>query len=593
MLEFVIRFFICNIYVAAFIGLLLGAKHLFRRCLSARAQFDLWFLMLGLMVIPFLPFHLPGPWEMLSLAGHFTNAGEAASTVGAFAAIPQTNTAGWANDFAVSVSRDTPSTLSFVFCTIWIVGMTVMLFLVLCSLWRLRRLKGSALPLQNRQVLALFHECCATLHITKDISIYSTAFLRSPITTGFWHPQIYIPIHLISDYREKDMRYILLHELQHYHYKDAIPNFLMNLAGMLYWFNPIVWYALREMRTDREVACDDAVLQSLRDMDYVDYGTTLLNFAEKLSLLPFPFASGLGGNMHQIKRRILHIASYHPLSSGQKAKGWCVYVVAALLACSLVPVLSTYAATQERDHFQSSVENVSSLDLSSYFQDYNGCFVLYEDTGDNWNIYNEDSASTRIAPNSTYKIYEGLMGLETGTIAPAISRLVWDGTNQPFASWNGDQDLASAMRNSVNWYFEQLDVSIGTSTVQHYLNGFDYGNKDMSAGSSYWMESSLKISPIEQVELLKKFNENEFHMDQANIAAIKDAICLSSDSAKSMYGKTGTGRVNGQDVNGWFIGYVEKTGTVYYFATNIQGESEATGARATEITKAILSDLQI
>ncbi|MDD3340514.1 MAG: BlaR1 family beta-lactam sensor/signal transducer [Lachnospiraceae bacterium] len=593
MLEFVIRFFICNIYIAAFIGLLLGAKHLFRRCLSARTQFHMWFLMLGLMVIPFLPFHLSGPWKMLSLAGHMTNVRESAWAVDASASLSQANAAGWANNFAVSVSRDTPSTLSFVFCFIWIAGIVVMLFLVLYSLGRLRRLKGSALPLQNKQMLALFRECCATLRITKDISIYSTAFLSSPITTGFCHPQIYIPIHLISDYNEKDMRYILLHELQHYHYKDAIPNFLMNLAGMLYWFNPAVWYALREMRTDREVACDAAVLQSLSDRDYVDYGTTLINFAEKMSLLPFPFASGLGGNMQQIKRRILHIVSYHPLSAGQKAKGLCVYVVIALFTCSLAPVLSTYAAEQERDHFQSSAENVSSLDLSSYFQDYNGSFVLYEDAGDTWNIYNEDSASTRVAPDSTYKIYEGLMGLETGMISQADSRLGWDGTNQPFASWNGDQDLASAMRNSVNWYFERIGASIGASTVQNYLDQFDYGNKDMSAGSSYWMEASLKISPIEQVELLKKFNKNEFHMNQANIETIKDAICLSSDSAKSMYGKTGTGRVNGQDVNGWFIGYVEKAGTVYYFATNIQGESEATGTRAAEITKAILSDLQI
>ena len=307
MSEFIIRFFLCNIFLTGFIGILLGMKHFFRPYISARVQFDLWFFMLGLMPIPFLPFHLPKLHDVFQLAERLNVAGKAgiqavsklnpaASSVG---------TAGWADDFAVSVTRDTPSTLIFLFCFIWIIGVLAMLFLVVRSGWHLQRLKSSALPLQNKQVYALFLDCASTLHITGKISIFSTAFLKSPITVGLLHPQIYIPIHLISDYCEKDMRYILLHELQHYRHRDAIPNALMNLAGIFYWFNPAVWYALKEMRTDREVACDCAVLQCLTEKDYGSYGSTLINFAEKISLSPFPFASGLSGNMKQIQKRIL------------------------------------------------------------------------------------------------------------------------------------------------------------------------------------------------------------------------------------------------------------------------------------------------
>ena len=78
---------------------------------------------------------------------------------------------------------------------------------------------------------------------------------------GLLKPCIYLPIHLISDYNESDMRYMLLHELQHYNHKDAVASYLMNLAGVIYWFNPLVWYALKEMRNDREVACDTSVLK--------------------------------------------------------------------------------------------------------------------------------------------------------------------------------------------------------------------------------------------------------------------------------------------------------------------------------------------
>ena len=102
--------------------------------------------------------------------------------------------------------------------------------------------------------------------IHRDIPVYSTAFLKSPIIVGLLKPCIYLPIHLISDYNESDMRYMLLHELQHYKHHDAIGSFLMNLAGVVYWFNPLVWYALKEMRNDREVACDTSVLKCLKRM---------------------------------------------------------------------------------------------------------------------------------------------------------------------------------------------------------------------------------------------------------------------------------------------------------------------------------------
>ena len=185
-----------------------------------------------------------------------------------------------------------------------------MLILVIRSALRLHILKKSALPLQNQKIQRLYQRCLSDTGITKNIPIYSTAYLKSPVIVGFWKPLIYLPIHLISDDNETDIRYMLLHELQHYKHKDGIANVLMNLAGIIYWFHPLVWYALKEMHNDREVACDSSVLNLLESEDYVAYGNTLINFAEKISLTPFPFASGISGNMKQMKRRILNIVSY-------------------------------------------------------------------------------------------------------------------------------------------------------------------------------------------------------------------------------------------------------------------------------------------
>ena len=150
------------------------------------------------------------------------------------------------------------------------------------------------------------------------------------------------------------------------------------------------------------------------------------------------------------------------------------------------------------------------------------------------------------------------------------------------------------MASSVNWYFQSVDEQLGTASVCDYIKEIGYGNENMSGDlSSYWMESSLEISPVEQVELLIKLQNNSFGFAPENIDAVKDSICLSSSDAGTFYGKTGTGRVDGQDVNGWFIGYIETADNTYYFATNIGADSNATGSNAAEITMSILSDMNI
>ncbi len=596
MANFMIRFLICNVFVSGIVGILLISKWIFRNNLSSRMQYNLWLLLLGLLAVPFIPFRPVSFLQIFSWLSSVRNSSAPHSDVGAHN-VMDTNLSGttnWMNDFALSVNYDTPAVTGYILFGIWIVGILGMMILVIKSSLRLRTIKRSALPLQNPEVHRLYNRCLNEMKITRNIPIYSTAFLKSPIIVGFLRPCIYLPIHLISDYHEAEMRYMLLHELQHYRHKDAIANYLMNFAVVLYWFNPVVWLALREMRNDREVACDTSVLKMLDENDYENYGNTLINFVEKVSISPFPFAASLSGNMKQMKRRIINIASYEKPSFIKRLKGLTAFMLTAVLLLGLAPFISTYAADGNHYEWNSSSENISYVDLSAYFGEFDGSFVLYDLGNDAWSIHDIDHATRRVAPNSTYKIYAALFGLEDGVITPDNTFITWDGKNYPFDTWNTDQTLQSAMSNSVNWYFQSLNEQLGVPSVNKYVQQIKYGNENISGNfSSYWMESSLKISPIEQVELLTKLQNNSFSFAPENINAVKDSICISSSDAGSFYGKTGTGRVNGQDVNGWFIGYIETADNTYIFATNIGADNGATGGNATEITMSILSDMNI
>lgn len=559
-------------------------------------QYNLWLLLLGLLAVPFIPFRLVSFPQISSWLRSVRNYSASHADVGANNVMDTglSGTTNWMNNFALSVNKDTPSVTGYILLGIWIVGMLAMMILIIKSSLRLRTIKRSALSLQNPEVRRLYNKCLNEMKIARNIPVYSTAFLKSPIIVGLLKPCIYLPIHLISDYHESDMRYMLLHELQHYRHKDALANYLMNFVGVLYWFNPFVWFALREMRNDREIACDTSVLKMLEADDYEDYGNTLINFIEKVSSSPFPFASSLSGNMKQMKRRIINIASYEKPTFYKKLKGLTAFILIAVLILGLTPFISTYAADESRYQWKSSSENISYVDFSKYFGKYEGSFVLYDLRNDVWSIHDIEHATLRVAPDSTYKIYDALFGLEEGVITPQDSFIAWNGKNYPFETWNSDQTLQSAMTSSVNWYFQAIDEQLASTNIRNYIQQIGYGNENVSGRlSTYWLESSLKISPVEQVKLLTKLQNNSLGFSSENINAVKDAICLSSSDAGTFYGKTGTGRVDGQDVNGWFIGYIETADNTYFFATNIGADSDATGGNATEITMSILSDMNI
>lgn len=639
MADFGIRFFLCNILICAVTGILLITKRALKNHLTSRMQFNLWFLLLGLLAVPFLPVRPLRFSQVLLWLDKLQNAA-ASNMEPLMETAANVNTPGAAkqiNDFALSVSSKTPSIIGLILFGIWIIGILAMLLLVAKSRSRFYSMKKSSLPLQNREVRMVYNNCLNEMKIKKNIPVYSTAFLKSPIIAGLFRPCIYLPIHLISDFRMnaewhkgileegfridaessnaadirythrasrnscpcgadglRPIRYMLLHELQHYKHKDAIASFLMNLFGVLYWFNPLVWFALKEMRNDREVACDTSVLKLLNESDYEDYGNTLINFAEKVSLTPFPFAAGISGTMKQMQKRIINISSYQKPSVWKKVKGTGIFALIAVILLGITPMFSTYAAEQSYYQWNISSEKIDLMDLSAYFNGYEGSFVLYDMNNDAWNIYDMDHATLRTAPNSTYKIYDALFGLEEGVIAPNDSFMAWNGADYPFEAWNADQDLYSAMQSSVNWYFEEIDKQLGSSTIQNYIRKIGYGNENVSPDlSSYWMQGTLKISPVEQVELLTVLHNNSFDFAPENVNAAKNAICLFSSEGKNFYGKTGTGRVDSQDVNGWFVGYIETAGNTYFFATNIQAAEKATGSKASEISLSILSDMDI
>ncbi|MDR3560180.1 MAG: penicillin-binding transpeptidase domain-containing protein [Negativicutes bacterium] len=237
-------------------------------------------------------------------------------------------------------------------------------------------------------------------------------------------------------------------------------------------------------------------------------------------------------------------------------------------------------------------------DLGKYFAGYDtGTFIIYDEAKDQYTVFNESQSTTRMSPCSTFKIYNSLAGLETGVLDKEDGNTLfkWNGTQYPmFPAWNHDQTLASATRDSVVWYFQEVAARVGSKQMQAFLDRIDYGNRDISGGlTTFWLRSSLQISAQEQVDLLHKLYSGQLPVSPENIAIVKKNITLSEDHGIRFTGKTGSGFQDDKWILGWFVGCVEKEGNRYFFAANIQAPDGASGLKAREITKIILKELQI
>lgn len=251
----------------------------------------------------------------------------------------------------------------------------------------------------------------------------------------------------------------------------------------------------------------------------------------------------------------------------------------------------------ERNEVQQEVSE-KTMDLSEAFQDIDGCAVIYSPVQKEYSFFNEDMCKQEESPYSTFKIVSALLGLQNGVIVDESSTMGYDGADYGNSEWNRDLTLEEAFQKSCIWYFREVVDSVGNDEIQRELDELQYGNRNISEwnGSNinpieelngFWLDSSLKISPLEQVEVLEKIFEGQSDYDSGNIEILKRIMLVDENGTQKIYGKTGTGG-NGK---AWFVGFSESNRERKYFAIyldDIKRKEQVSGNKAKEIALEIL-----
>ena len=240
-------------------------------------------------------------------------------------------------------------------------------------------------------------------------------------------------------------------------------------------------------------------------------------------------------------------------------------------------------------------------DLDRFFGDISGTFVLLDPQSNRRIVHDAERATSRYLPASTFKIPNSLIALETGVANGPDFGLAWDSIAAPRRGWwpeiwARDHTLKTALPNSVVWFYQELARRIGPEPMLSYLKKFDYGNAEVSGGiDEFWLTGGLRISAEEQVDFMRRFYDGKLAVSDRSTRIVKDLLIIEETPDYRLSGKTGWAALGdpAEPGIGWLVGYIERADDVFFFATNIDIESDADAAARLTITRAILRELDL
>jgi beta-lactamase class D len=221
-------------------------------------------------------------------------------------------------------------------------------------------------------------------------------------------------------------------------------------------------------------------------------------------------------------------------------------------------------------------------------QDIDGTIVISALHGGQTFIHNDRRANNRFTAASTFKVLNTLISLEEKVISGIDDVFKWDGHTYPIPSWNRDQTLESAFKVSCVWCYQELARRVGAEKYRNYVQTSAYGElHEPFVETTFWLDGSLEISTTEQVEFLKKVYLRSLPFSKPSYETLRQIMIVEQTPVFTMRAKTGLAWAAKLKI-GWYVGYVETSEDVWFFATNIVVRDENDLPLRLELTRLAL-----
>jgi len=248
-----------------------------------------------------------------------------------------------------------------------------------------------------------------------------------------------------------------------------------------------------------------------------------------------------------------------------------------------------------------NVEEDSSL--GKYFTENKviGCFGLYNNATNEFTFYNKKRfTDSSYLPASTFKIVNSLIGLQTGVISSDSMVIKWDSVKRNVEAWNKDLSMYEAFRVSAVPYYQEVARRIGKDRMEYWMDTVNYGagTKDTAfrirtAIDTFWLDNTLKITPDEELGLVKMLYFDQLPFFKSYQEKVKKAMLFENTTMYRLAYKTGWGKKENGNHLAWAVGWVEENNHPYFFVLNFESSDANADIPAIrmKILKGILKQL--
>lgn len=294
MQDILFNFFLTSLSVSCLIPFVSICFMLFKNRLSVRSKYYIWIGVILSLLLPFRPAFSLGLIEVQPPAPLLPAPRP-----------PQLESAPIEASGMPLAASAWSFNLMHVILLVWLLGVFVYLGRQLYSYFKFRTmLKRWGDPVEDLAIWETLAEMQDLVGVKREIGLIYCPLVHSPLLFGFRKPTIVLPE---LDYTEEEFSLIFHHELVHYKHGDVYVSLLAMFIKSLYWYNPLVRFASKELLEAGEMYCDATVLAQ-QDVSYrIFYGETILTMIDRSKKNQVALTTCFYSNRFNLKRRILAI----------------------------------------------------------------------------------------------------------------------------------------------------------------------------------------------------------------------------------------------------------------------------------------------
>lgn len=187
----------------------------------------------------------------------------------------------------------------------------------------------------NPELRVFLKRMAAQMGIKKEVRIWLSELVDTPLTIGFWKPVVLLPVAVVNQLSIQQAEAVILHELNHIRRSDYFINLLIACMDILLFFNPFVRILTHTIKNERENSCDDMVLQFQYDAG--QYANALLLLEKNRMLTSAVTINATGRSKKLLLKRVERILNKKSSRTALNQK-----LVAYICAAFLIGLIGFY-----------------------------------------------------------------------------------------------------------------------------------------------------------------------------------------------------------------------------------------------------------